>query len=207
PNDIQQGYLGNCWLMAALALVTQRPRMLSHILLTSTVNDQETNLSYRSVTTTNDDRNIVNYLQPIANISDIESYANKLFEAKSDLTGFTTQQILLLDYKTSVFNNQIWGIGVAETWHPSYLLEHQDDLLQEMAKEKINSNLTGILFSIIDILKEKNLMLIPGEPENTVIRAAFNVDDVVDQIADLGPRMSRKKQIIPPLEEYFKNNP
>ncbi|CAF3630403.1 unnamed protein product [Rotaria sp. Silwood1] len=40
PNDIQQGYLGNCWLMAALALVTQRPRMLSHILLTSTVNDQ-----------------------------------------------------------------------------------------------------------------------------------------------------------------------
>ncbi|CAF4781197.1 unnamed protein product [Rotaria sp. Silwood1] len=160
----------------------------------------------RSVTTTNDDRNIVNYLQPIANISDIETYANKLFEAKSDLTGFTTQQILLLDYKTSVFNNQIWGIGVAETWHPSYLLEHQDDLLQEMAKEKTNSNLTGILFSIIDILKEKNLMLIPGEPENTVIRAAFNVD-VVDQIADLGPRMSRKKQIIPPLEEYFKNNP
>ncbi|CAF1104111.1 unnamed protein product [Rotaria sp. Silwood1] len=44
PNDIQQGYLGNCWLMAALALVTQRPRMLSHILLTSTVNDQVSNI-------------------------------------------------------------------------------------------------------------------------------------------------------------------
>jgi calpain-15 len=40
PNDIEQGHLGDCWLMAALTLITQRPRMLSHILLTSTVNKQ-----------------------------------------------------------------------------------------------------------------------------------------------------------------------
>ena len=40
PSDIRQGYLGNCWLMAALTLITQQPRMLSHILLTSTVNKE-----------------------------------------------------------------------------------------------------------------------------------------------------------------------
>ncbi|CAF3007119.1 unnamed protein product [Rotaria sp. Silwood2] len=38
PNDIEQGYLGNCWFMAALTLITERPRMLSHILLTQTYN-------------------------------------------------------------------------------------------------------------------------------------------------------------------------
>jgi calpain-15 len=40
PNDIEQGHLGDCWLMAALALITERPRMLSHILLTPTVNKE-----------------------------------------------------------------------------------------------------------------------------------------------------------------------
>ncbi|CAF4476201.1 unnamed protein product [Rotaria socialis] len=155
-----------------------------------------------SVTTTNDDRNIVTYLQPISGITDLQSYVDNLFEAKSDLAGLTTEEIVLRDYKIFVFQNQKWGIGVAETWYPDYLLNQKDELLLEMVKEKGRSNLTGILFSIIDILNEKNLMLIPGEPENTVVRAAFNVD-VTDQMADLGARLSRKLQIIPPLEVYF----
>ena len=40
PGDIEQGALGNCWLLAALALVTERPRILRQILLTKTVNDE-----------------------------------------------------------------------------------------------------------------------------------------------------------------------
>ncbi|CAF4015899.1 unnamed protein product [Rotaria sordida] len=38
PSDIQQGVLGNCWLIAALALISERSRLLEHILLTKTVN-------------------------------------------------------------------------------------------------------------------------------------------------------------------------
>jgi len=40
PSDIQQGALGNCWLIAALALVSERPRLLEHILLTKEVNKE-----------------------------------------------------------------------------------------------------------------------------------------------------------------------
>ncbi|CAF1267771.1 unnamed protein product [Rotaria magnacalcarata] len=40
PSDIQQGALGNCWLMAALALVSEQSRLLEHILLTKTVNNE-----------------------------------------------------------------------------------------------------------------------------------------------------------------------
>ena len=40
PSDIQQGTLGDCWLMAGLALITERPEMLDHILLTKTVNQE-----------------------------------------------------------------------------------------------------------------------------------------------------------------------
>ncbi|CAF4646051.1 unnamed protein product, partial [Rotaria magnacalcarata] len=157
-------------------------------------------LYYRSATTTNDDRNIVTYLQPISGITDLQSYVDILFEAKSDLTGLTTEQIVLGNYKIYFFQNQKWGVGVAETWYPNYLLNQKNELLLEMIKEKDR------LFSIIDILNENNLMLIAGEPENTVVRAAFNVD-VTDQMADLGARLSRKLQIIPPLEVYFNKNP
>ncbi|CAF4057136.1 unnamed protein product, partial [Adineta steineri] len=40
PSDIQQGDLGNCWLLAALSLITERPSMLRHILLTQKVNPE-----------------------------------------------------------------------------------------------------------------------------------------------------------------------
>jgi manganese-dependent inorganic pyrophosphatase len=162
-------------------------------------------LSYRSPTTTDEDRNSVSYLQTIAQIIDMESYVDELFQAKSDLTGLTMEQILLLDYKRYVFKDQTWAVGVAETWHSASLLEHTNELLQEMIKEKNKTNLDGILFSIIDILQEKNIMLIPGEPENTVVSATFNVN-VTNQMVDLGSRISRKLQIIPPLEDYFNKN-
>lgn len=38
PNDIQQGELGNCWLVATIALVSENIKLLKHILVT-----QETN--------------------------------------------------------------------------------------------------------------------------------------------------------------------
>ncbi|CAF1219075.1 unnamed protein product [Rotaria magnacalcarata] len=40
PSDIAQGALGNCWLVAALALVSEKPRLLEHILLTKTINNE-----------------------------------------------------------------------------------------------------------------------------------------------------------------------
>ncbi|CAF3631013.1 unnamed protein product [Rotaria sp. Silwood1] len=63
-------------------------------------------LHFRSPTTTDDDRKIVEYLYPLTKIDNLESYVKKLFEAKSDLTGFSTKKILLLGYKTFHFNDE-----------------------------------------------------------------------------------------------------
>jgi manganese-dependent inorganic pyrophosphatase len=128
-----------------------------------------------------------------------------MFSAKSNLTGYSMEQILLLDYKTYVFNNQLWGIGVAETFYPNNIFERKDELIIAMNNEKKKSHLIGLLFSIIDIDKEQNLMIILGEPENTIVQKTFNVS-VQNGIADLGARISRKKDIIPLLERYFSTN-
>jgi manganese-dependent inorganic pyrophosphatase len=125
-----------------------------------------------------------------------------MFEAKSDLTGFSSKQILLLDYKTFHFQNEHWGIGTGETCNVNNMLERKDELLKEMDEEKKKNNLQGILFSIIDIMKQKNLTLILGEHEEQIVKEVFKVD-VKDSVADLDGKISRKKQIIPALEGYF----
>lgn len=145
---------------------------------------------------------MLEYLAPFAKIDDIKSYASQMFEAKSDLKDFSAQQILLLDYKTYTFNNEKWGVGTGETCNMDKMLERKNDLLKEMQEEKKKNQLKGILFSIIDIIKEKNLTLIPGDIEEKVVQQAFKTD-VKHHLADLGGRVSRKKQIIPILEGYF----
>ncbi len=156
----------------------------------------------RSPTTTDDDRKVVEYLVPLAKIDDIKSYAGQMFEAKSDLKGFSSREILLLDYKIYSFNNEKWGIGTGETCNVNKMLERKTELIKEMQEEKKKNKLKGILFSIVDIIKEKNFTLIPGENEEKVVRQAFKTD-IKHHIADLGSRVSRKKQIIPALEAYF----
>ena len=125
-----------------------------------------------------------------------------MFEAKSDLAGFSAKEILLLDYKIYTFNGEQWGVGTGETCSVSKMLTRKDELLTEMREEKKKRNLKGILYSVVDILKEKNVTLIAGDYEKKVVREAFQVD-VKDHQADLGARISRKKQIIPVLESYF----
>ncbi|CAF2033286.1 unnamed protein product [Rotaria magnacalcarata] len=93
-------------------------------------------LHFRSPATTTDDRNILEYLIPLAKIDNITSYANSMFEVKSDLKGFSTRQIHFLDYKQYTFNNRTWGIGTGETCSMNKILERKDELLKEMNEEK-----------------------------------------------------------------------
>jgi manganese-dependent inorganic pyrophosphatase len=146
---------------------------------------------------------MLDYLVPLGNIQDVTAYANQMFEAKSDLTCFSTREILLLDYKIYSFNNESWGIGTGETCKLHKMLERSDDLLKEMNEEKKKQNLKGILYCMIDIFNKKNITLIVGNDESEIVRGAFNVD-IHDRMADLGSRISRKKQIIPTLEAYFR---
>lgn len=146
---------------------------------------------------------MLEYLVPLAKIDNVSSYANQMFEAKSDLKEFSPKQILLLDYKTYTFNNEPWGVGTGETCNLKKMLERKNELLKEMHEEKKRSKLKGILFSIVDIIEEKNLTLIPSDIEEEVVRKAFKAD-VKHHLADLGSRVSRKKQIIPALEAYFR---
>jgi manganese-dependent inorganic pyrophosphatase len=56
-------------------------------------------LFFRSPTTTDADRTAVTHLNTIAQIPDLESFAMAMFDAKSDLTGMSPDDIVTMDYK------------------------------------------------------------------------------------------------------------
>ncbi|WP_104991527.1 manganese-dependent inorganic pyrophosphatase [Deinococcus sp. NW-56] len=166
-------------------------------------------LHFRSPTTTGRDREAVEFLAPIAGIADVEAYALAMFAAKSDLGDTPADTLLRMDYKVFPFGDpaqpqslQTWGLGVIETTNPGYVLGRQAELLEAMDQARAEDGLNGVLLSVVDILREHNTTLVLSATEEKVLREVFGTQTREGR-ADLGSRISRKKQIVPALEAYF----
>lgn len=173
------------------------------LLLSAVLSDT---LHFRSPTTTQADRDAVEFLAPVAGVTDVEAYALAMFAAKSDLGETPADQLLRMDYKVFPFGEaaqpQRWGLGVIETTNPAYVFGRQAELLAAMDRAKAQDGLNGVLLSVVDILNETNRMLILSATEEKAVAEAFGVASQ-GQVADLGHLISRKKQIVPALEAHF----
>jgi manganese-dependent inorganic pyrophosphatase len=180
---------------AGLSVEPQDARLLTSAILSDT-------LEFRSPTTTDADRAAVDFLAPIAGINDVTAYAMQMFAAKSDLGDTPADRLLKMDYKVFPFGAQTWGLGVIETTNPAYVFGRQAELIAVMEAEKAASGLSGILLSVVDILNESNRTLVPSESEAAVVQAVFGAV-THGNVAELGNRISRKKQIVPALEGHL----
>ncbi|MBP6921164.1 manganese-dependent inorganic pyrophosphatase [Candidatus Gracilibacteria bacterium] len=160
-------------------------------------------LAFRSPTTTDEDREIAGYLAEDLGIDDVQAYAKAMFDAKSDLGDMPTRKILELDYKVFTFGgDKKYGYGVMETTSPNYAMSRKGDIIADMQKLKEETGLHAIFFSVVDILAEKNTTFVAGDIESEALRVVFGAE-TQDMIADLGKRMSRKKELEPLLTAYF----
>lgn len=159
-------------------------------------------LAFRSPTTTEEDREIAEYLAEDLGITDIQAYAKTMFDAKSDMGDMPIRKILELDYKVFSVGEKKFGYGVMETTSPSYAMGRKNEIISDMRALKEETGLTAIFFSVIDIFAEKNLTFVAADLERDALKAAFG-SDTQDFVADLGKRLSRKKELEPPLRAYF----
>jgi manganese-dependent inorganic pyrophosphatase len=162
-------------------------------------------LAFRSPTTTDEDREIAGYLAEDLWISDIQAYAKAMFDAKSDLGDMATRKILELDYKVFSVGEKKFGYWVMETTSPAYAMGRKNEIISEMRSLKAETGLNAIFFSVVDILAEKNLTFVAGDIEKDALKAAFG-SETIDFVADLGGRLSRKKELEPALRAYFEKN-
>ncbi len=125
-----------------------------------------------------------------------------MFDAKSDLGDMSVRRLLELDYKVFTVGDKKFGYGVMETTNPHYAMQRKDEIIADMRSLKQESQLDFIFFSVVDILSEKNTTFVAGEEEKNILTAAFHCE-VQDTIADLGNRLSRKKELEPTIRLFL----
>ncbi len=160
-------------------------------------------LFFRSPTTTDEDKKIVEELNKIAEIENLEKYSLEMFNAKSDLGDIEVEKLIKMDYKEFEFKGDKYGIGVIETTNPDYVFERKDEIVNALVDIKKREKLKGILVSVIDILNEHNKTIVADAYEAEILRAVFGGKEVEHNVYSLGPVLSRKKQIVPKLEKHF----
>jgi len=162
-------------------------------------------LFFRSPTTTQTDKDAVHRLNTYAQIDNLEAFAMAMFDAKSQLDGMTPDQIITTDYKVFSMGTKKIGIWVIETTNPRFALDQKKELLTAMANRKVQDGVHALFVHIVDILTETNTTLVLGDDEEQAVKAIYGAH-TQDNIADLGNRISRKKQLVPACEAYFTNH-
>ena len=159
-------------------------------------------LLFKSATTTKEDVIIAEELKSITWITDFEAFAMPMFDAKSDLWDMSVEDLIKYDYKVFDFNWVKAWIGTLETTNPWYWLGRKDEILKWMQELKEKDWLDFILLSIVDIIWEKNISMVLDWKDSKIIEDVFWAK-VENNLVDLKRRLSRKKQIIPELTNYF----
>ncbi len=157
-------------------------------------------LFFRSPTTTDIDKELVEKLNEIAEIDELEKFSLEMFNAKSNLGDISTEDLIKLDYKVFEFGNGTYGIGVMETTNISFGLDKKDEIKKGLKEIKEKENLKGVFFSIIDILNEESYTLTSGEQEDKIFAEMFESKEK-DGAMFVKGLVSRKKQIVPKFQE------
>ena len=155
-------------------------------------------LEFRSPTTTQEDKAIASDLAKDLGV-DIASYAAEMFEAKSDISGFSDAELLRMDSKEFEVEGKKFRVSVLETTAPKLVLDRKDSLMASMTDVASEDGVDQVLLFVVDILNEEATLMVPNALVKTVAEKSFGVAVNGDTVVLPGV-MSRKKQIIPNLK-------
>ena len=173
------------------------PPNLAKLMLCAVLSDT---VGLKSSTTTAKDRQAVIELATVSDISDIADLTLEIFRAKSNVASLSDEQVVLNDYKVFDFGKKVL-IGQLETVEQEILLtSRKAGLLSALQLIKERENVDFIILAVTDILKINTKLLVDGAGEIDLIKKAFG-GTVVENILDIGPKMSRKKDISPAIEK------
>lgn len=158
-------------------------------------------LKLTSPTTTTEDKKIIQFLAKISK-ENINRLAEKMFEAKSDITGLSPDNLVATDYKEFKAGKTCFAIGVWETTFPQKILKIKKDIFSALVKLKKKRKMDFLFFALIDILGKKSTLFVPGEKEKKLAEKVFK-RKAKESLIFLPGVISRKKQILPPLLKFL----
>ena len=152
-------------------------------------------LMFRSPTCTEQDKEAATQLAQIAQI-DIESFAEQMFRAGSNLSSKTPEEIFYQDYKKFIAGELVFGVGQISFMSEEELQTVKERLMPYMEKECGKHGVTMVFFMLTNIIKESTELICYGKGSDKLVYDAFQVE-VKDESCRLEGVVSRKKQLIP----------
>lgn len=172
-------------------------KTMASLLLAAVLSDT---VGFKSATTTPKDKEYGMELAKLAEISDVDAFTLEIFKAKSNVADLTPEQIVKNDFKVFEFGKKTF-IGQLETVEQDVILtDKKADLLKAMEAVKAEEGVECLFLAITDILKVNTKLLILSDVEKEVAEQAFG-GSTTDNVLDIGAKMSRKKEIAPPIEK------
>lgn len=162
-------------------------------------------VGFKSATTTDADKTAAEELAKLAGIDDIDGLTLEIFKAKSDISNLSPEQIVTNDYKVFDFNGHQVLIDQIETVQQDEVLGRKAELLAAMAQVKARENANFIFVAISDIIRVNTKLLVISPEERQIAEQAFNTKALDENVLDIGPMLSRKKEIAPAIEAVLSN--
>lgn len=176
----------------------QPSKQLAGLMLSAILSDT---VGLKSSTTTETDKQAAEDLAKTAEVTSVENLTLEIFMAKSNLSSLSDEQIVLNDYKIFDFSGKKVLIGQTETVEQSEIIAtKKQNLLTAMQSIKQRESVDLIYLALTDILKINTKLLILSGAEQLLAETAFG-GTTQDNILDIGPKMSRKKDIAPLIEK------
>ncbi|WMN61360.1 manganese-dependent inorganic pyrophosphatase [Pseudoalteromonas xiamenensis] len=156
---------------------------------------------FKSPTCTTADIKCVEALAEIAGVEDFKALGMDMFKVKSAVQGTPARDLVMRDFKDFNMNGNLVGIGQLEVIDLSVFDDIKADLEADIAKLKEEGNRHSVLLLLTDIMKEGSEMLIVSNDES-IIEKAYNAKPEAGRVW-LDGVLSRKKQVVPPLQDAF----
>ena len=174
------------------------PKDLAGLMLASILSDT---VIFKSATTTELDKIVAEELAKIAGIEEITKFGIELKAKLSAIEGLSARDIITRDFKDFNMAGKKVGIGQIELVDLNLIKDRIDEIYEEMKKMKEEGNYAGVFLMLTDIMKEgTELLAITDYPQ--VIEIAFG-KKLEGKSVWLDGVMSRKKQVVPPLQKAF----
>lgn len=175
------------------------PAQLAGLMLSAIISDT---LLLKSPTTTDKDRAAIKALAEIADI-DYETYGIEMLKAGTNLASKTDAELVANDAKSFTMGGKSVRIDQINTVDLNEVLAREDGLKKAMADEAAKEGYDLFLVLATNVLDSNSELFVYGEPKATVEKA-FNTT-LKDDRANLPGVVSRKKQVVPPLQGAFEN--
>lgn len=174
------------------------PAEIAGLLASAIISDT---LLLKSPTTSSFDKPALRELATIAGIDDVEAYGLDLLKAGTNLSAKSEDDLLNGDAKSFEMGGKTVRIGQVNTVDIADVLTRQDALEAAMTAQNAANGYDAFLFVITDIVNSNSKAIFIGEGADAVERA-FDAK-LSNNVIDLPGVVSRKKQVVPNLQNAF----